>query len=354
MKIRVKLITSLLLLSLILSGVLAGCGSPTESNPPEQLRKITDMYGRNLDIPKEIDKVLCTGSVEMIMTYLIAPEKLCGLCFEPNGVLIQEPYKNLPVVGGWFSNQSGNYETFISMDPDIVIEGREETIDERQNKFGNIAVVGVGTGTSLTEYESTLRFMGDVLGVPEKADKLIQYYQEAMSLATSIVEELPPAEIKTVYYAEGKAGLNTDPAGSQHTELIEFCGGRNVAETGVTQGYGMAEVSMEQVMAWDPDVIIIGRASQSSLYDMVISDTKWQQLKAVHEGRVYVRPEDPFSWFDGPTGPNQIIGIYWTLQTLHPDLFSEQDLKEKVMEFYREFYHYELSNEEYLQLTGNS
>ncbi|MFC1910652.1 iron ABC transporter substrate-binding protein [Chloroflexota bacterium] len=354
MKTRATKTISLILAAVIVISTLAGCGNSNAliTNQPDT-RMITDMYGRELTVPAKINRVLCTGSVEMIMTYLIAPEKLIGLNFSSNGDLIKPEYKNLPVMGGWTSNQAGNYETFISMKPDIIIEGRAETLEERQAKFGSLPVVGVGTNTSLTEYEPPLRFMGELLGVPERAENLIQYYKEAMNFADSAIGKLPDSEIKTVYYAEGKVGLNTDPAGSQHTELIEFCGGRNVADIAITQGYGMAEVSMEQLLLWNPDVIIIGRASQASLYQMIIADSKWQQLKAVKQGQVFVRPDDPFSWFDGPVGPNQIIGIYWTLQKLHPDLLPEEKLKEKVKEFYSGFYHYDLSNTELSKLLGN-
>lgn len=338
----------------LVSSSLAGCGdtAATEEPAPET-RGITDMYGRSLEVPAEMERVLCSGAIEMMMTYMIAPDKLSGLCFEPSGALIAESYTSLPVVGGWFGKQSGNYETFIAMEPDVILEGREETLTERQKKLGGIPVVGLKTGTSLLEYRSSFEYLGDLFGTPDAAAELIAFYEEALGFAGSIREQIPENERVTVYYAEGNEGLSTDPAGSAHTELIDLCGGENVADIGATQGYGMSEVSMEQVLMWEPDVIIIGRASQESLRDLIMTDARWQDLKAVRDGRVYVRPQDPFSWFDGPTGPNQIIGIYWVVQKLYPDRFSEQDLREKAREFYHLFYHYDLSDTELSLLLGN-
>lgn len=338
----------------LVSGSLAGCSSMAATEESNMATSnITDMYGRSLEVPVEIDRVLCSGSIEMMMTYMVAPDKLCGWCFEPSGTLIAPNYMTLPVVGGWFGKQSGNYETFIALEPDIIIEGREEALNERQEKFGGIPVIGLQTGTSLLDYRSSFDCLGELLGVSDTVTELIAFYEEALNFADSFRKQIPESERVTVYYAEGNKGLNTDPAGSAHTELIDLCGGENVADIGVTEGYGMAEVSMEQVLMWDPDIIIIGRASQASLRDLIMTDTRWQELKAVRDGKVYVRPEDPFSWFDGPTGPNQIIGIYWMVQKLYPDRYSEQELQEKGREFYHLFYHYDLSDEELSLLLGN-
>ena len=115
----------------------------------------------------------------------------------------------------------------------------------------------------------------------------------------------------------------------------------------------MADTSMEQILKWDPDIIIIGRGSQASLYKQIMSDTKWAQLKAVKNGKVFVRPEDPFSWFDGPPGANQVIGLYWTVNKLYPDKTSNMDLKGKTKEFYAKFYHYQLTDGEVTMLLAN-
>jgi len=299
----------------------------------------------------------------MQIVYLLAPDKLAGLSFTFNGnpPLVPEKYKSLPVIGGWFGTQTGNYETFIAANPDIILEGTETSIKERQEKFGSIPVAGLkaGEGTTnyaddaLTGYEPEFRFLGELLGVQDRAESLISYYKEAMSYVEKTLENIPEEDRIRVYYAEGKEGFSTDPVGSMHTRLLEFCGGVNVAEVTLKPGYGMADASLEQILLWDPDMIIIGRGSQTTLYKSILSDSRWSQLRAVKNKQVAIRPDNPFSWFDGPPGPCHIVGTYWMINKLYPEETKDLDLKAKVKEFYSKFLQYDLTDQELEKLLAN-
>ena len=348
--------------------VSAPTGSPKAApgnNPDALKRTITDMYGRKLTVPKTINRVLVAGPIEMELVYLLAPDKLAGLSFKFNGnpPLVPDKYRNLPVIGGWFGTQTGNYETFIAAGPDIILDsGHDEgNILERQEKFGDIPVVGLRAGDkktnyaddALTSYETEMRFLGELLGAQAQAKKLISYYNEAMKYVTGVVSAIPVKDRIKVYYAEGKDGFSTDPAGSMHTRLLEFCGGVNVAQVALKSGFGMADASMEQILLWDPDMIIIGRGSQASLFNTIMTDPRWAQLRAVKNKRVTIRPDNPFSWFDGPPGPCQIVGMYWMVNKLYPDKTARLDLRSKVKEFYSNFFHYNLTDDELTRLLAN-
>jgi iron complex transport system substrate-binding protein len=221
-----------------------------------------------------------------------------------------------------------------------------------QTKFGNIPVVGILTGGSLTELEDTIRFLADLLDVEGSGDDLIAYYKEAMQYVAGIAAQIPEENKVRIYYAEGKDGLSTDPTGSRHTELVDLCGGSNIADVALKPGAGQAEVSLEQVLQWNPDMIIIGRGAQASVYKLITTDSKWAELKAVKDGKVYIRPSDPFSWFDGPPGANQIIGLYWTVKKLYPEQPADLDLNAKIKEFYSNFLHYDITDAEIADLLA--
>ena len=95
------------------------------------------MFGRQVTVPTTINRVLTDGPIEMELVYLIAPDKLAGLSFTFNGkpALVPDKYSSLPVVGGWFGTQTGNYETFIAAKPDIILEGTKSSI---RRKTGEI------------------------------------------------------------------------------------------------------------------------------------------------------------------------------------------------------------------------
>jgi iron complex transport system substrate-binding protein len=289
---------------------------------------------------------------------MLAPDKLGGWCTFPNSTeganYFDVQYADLPVVGGWYGKTTGNFETFIAQQPDIILDSYIETVEERQQKFGSIPVIAINVFDTYDTMPESILKMGEILGVEEQAQNLVDYYDAAIVYIASVLANINEEDKVTVYYAEGDGGLSTDPSGSPHTELIDFCGGSNVAVVKDQTGYGMTSVSMEQILMWNPDIIIIGRAADATLYDQILTDPVWANLQAVKDGHVYLRPNNPFSWFDGPAGMNEIVGIYWMIQTLYPEQCVELDLKAKVQEFYLDFYHYNLTDTDYAALMANT
>jgi iron complex transport system substrate-binding protein len=114
----------------------------------------------------------------------------------------------------------------------------------------------------------------------------------------------------------------------------------------------MASVSPEQLLQWNPSIIIIGRGSQASVYQTVMSNTTWSSISAVVNGKVYVRPDNPYSWYDGPPGPMQIVGMYWMVHLLYPVQTSGLNLASQVETFYSEFMHYDLNSTQVASLLA--
>jgi iron complex transport system substrate-binding protein len=115
-----------------------------------------------------------------------------------------------------------------------------------------------------------------------------------------------------------------------------------VADVQMQGGSGKTQVSMEQVLSWNPEVIL---TTDPTFFANVYQNSTWSSVKAVQNKKVYLSPQSPFKWLDKPTGANMIIGIPWVAKILYPDKFKNLDLKGDVKEFYSEFYHYDLSDE---------
>ncbi|MGD9491196.1 MAG: iron ABC transporter substrate-binding protein, partial [Methanoregulaceae archaeon] len=124
-----QLMIATLLVLLCTTVLYCGCtGTSTQHVQTEKTTKtITDMTGREIEIPQKINRVLTTVPMTTIAVYALAPEKLIGINLDPNkvggNVYIPDEYHALPNVGGWFGNQTGNYEVFISLNPDLIIDG---------------------------------------------------------------------------------------------------------------------------------------------------------------------------------------------------------------------------------------
>jgi len=157
-----------------------------------------------------------------------------------------------------------------------------------------------------------------------------------MKTITQRVGSIPPDRRPHVYYARGPRGLETGLGGSINVETIELVA-QNVA--GGTRG-GLANVSIEQVLLWNPDVII---TIDQDFAANVSSDPAWAPVAAVRAHRVHLSPKLPFGWVDFPPTVNRLIGLWWLAKILYPDLFPE-DLRALTQEFYARFYHVTLSD----------
>ncbi|MFA5221378.1 MAG: ABC transporter substrate-binding protein [Methanoregula sp.] len=317
-------------------------------------RTITDMAGRTVTIPKKISLVLCTSPPPTTFVYMLAPEKLGNVessTTNQSGANLSSVSTNLTTTG----KGTTNYEAYIAMHPDLVFISCETGIsdpssaDLAQEKLGTIPAVCVDNARNATLYGPTLLFMGDVLGVPDVAAKENEYYQSVLTEVQTKVATIPEEKRVRVYYAEGTNGLSTDAGGSCHSQLIDVCGGINVAGGNSVFSSSSATVTKESILMWKPDAIISG---SPEFIAQAYNDSTWQQMPAVQNHRVYLIPTEPYNWFDRPPGVNRIVGIPWTAHILYPDLFPEDWFRAKAKEFYALFYHIELSDVELTTLLS--
>ena len=350
----------LILALLIVSGVATHLFLTPSTVENSGAKNITDMIGRAVEIPASLNKVVATSPPMTTVVYMIAPEKLNALNFEwtdSEKVYIPSQYQGLPNIGGWYGTQDGSYEEFIASEPDIVIESIDEggdgdlsTVNERQTKFGKIPVVAVNDTTSVEKVDASITFIGEVIGAQDNAKKLTDFNDKYLDIVHKKSPQI--TDKKNVYYAEGNDGLKTNPSGSVHGQLIDLVGGNNVADS-LSQGNTTSgvQVSIEQVISWNPDVII---TTDPDFYAKVYNDSNWAGINAVKNHKVYLSPQSPFKWFDRPVGANMIIGVPWTAKVIYPDQYSDIDMLSATKEFYSNFYHFDLSDEQAKQILLDS
>jgi iron complex transport system substrate-binding protein len=268
-------------------------------------------------------------------------------------------YVNLPHLGGWYGQgNQGNIEEIIKNAPDMVLSTglSQSYIDQANDLQAQMGIPVVIVKDGLDDLAGTYRFLGKLFGREDRGEELAKYTENTITQAKTIAAKIPENKRVRVYYAEEQDGLHTDPAGSTHSQLIELCGGINVAVCDLTPGYGRTAVSIEQVLQWDPELIICcsdnGYADSSS-YNTVTTDSKWSSIQAVKNGQVYQTPIQPQNWFDRPPSVNTIIGIKWTLYLLYPDSI-DFNIRQEVKDFYELFYHVKLTDKDVDKITDKA
>jgi len=175
------------------------------------------------------------------------------------------------------------------------------------------------------------RTLGALIGRHAQGEAFARSAEDIITTITRRIAAITPERRPRIYYARGPRGLETGLGGSINVETIELIA-RNVA--GGTRG-GLANVSIEQVLLWDPEVIIT--IDQDFAAD-VQNDPAWASVAAVRTRRVHLSPKLPFGWVDFPPSVNRLIGLWWLAKILYPDLFPE-DLRALTRDFYSRFYH---------------
>ncbi|WP_162300576.1 ABC transporter substrate-binding protein [Anaerosacchariphilus polymeriproducens] len=315
----------------------------------KETKVVIDMADRTVEVPKNIKKVYCTSPVGTIITYTISPNLLAGLNYELSDNVkefMPSSFTSLPVLGGWFGQgNNGNMEEIAKVKPDIIINAGtivDKTVDFSDNLQKKLGIPVVFVGVDLKSMDKSYKFLGDLLDQRDRTDELGNYVSMTLSEVKKKVKDIPQKDKIRVYYAETSTGLQTDPAGSPHTQVLDLVGGINVADVKPVSSYGRAEVTVEQLIKWNPDLIITGHTETEAAYDYMQNDSVMKNLRAIQNGNIYEVPNVPFSWFDRPPSANTILGLKWTAQILYPEIFK-YDLKKEVKKFYKLYYSYDLT-----------
>jgi iron complex transport system substrate-binding protein len=299
---------------------------------------VTDGAGRAVAIPARVERVFPAGPPAAIMLYTLAPELLLGWprANRPEEIEFLLPdIGNRPEVGRITGRgNTANLEVVLALKPDLILDIGSVTAtyislaDRVQEQTGIPYALLDGRFDGIA---SAYRIIGDLIGHRADADALARYAEETIQTITGRIASIPRARRPRVYYARGPRGLETGLGGSINVETIELLA-QNVA--GETRG-GLANVSIEQVLLWNPDVIVtIDRDFAATVY----ADRAWASVAAVAARRVHLSPKLPFGWVDFPPSVNRLIGLWWLAKILYPELFPE-DLRALTRDFYRRFYH---------------
>jgi len=299
---------------------------------------VTDAAGRAVTVPAKVTRVFPAGPPAAILLYTLAPELLVGW---PRANRAEECVYMLPEICtrpevGRITGRgnTANLETVLAQKPDLILDvGSTSTtfvsLADRVQEQTRIPYALLDG--RFARIAGTYRTLGALTGRGENAERLARYAEDTLKTILGRIEAVPVSARPRVYYARAPRGLATGLAGSINVETIEMIA-RNVA--GETQG-GLANVSIEQVLVWNPDVIV---TIDQEFAATVRGDPSWAAVKAVRDNRVHLSPKMPFGWVDFPPSANRLIGLWWLAKILYPERFPE-DLRALTRDFYTLFYH---------------
>ncbi|MFZ2268941.1 MAG: ABC transporter substrate-binding protein [Azonexus sp.] len=303
-------------------------------------REITDMAGRKVNVPDRIERVFGSAPPLNVLLHAVAPESMLGLSFpvtEENKAFFPPRLQTLPVVGGIFGmGQQMNPETVLAMKPDIALAWKSPFIDQAkiEGAFAKIGVPVVFIQLDvLADWPAALRYTGQLLGHEKTAEAQAQYIEQRLARVAKAIKAIPENQRLKVYYAEGPDGLATDCHRSFHTEAIELAGGYNVYRCEPKDHTGMERISLEQVLALAPEVII---TQDPAVAANIRQEARWLGVPAVKNGNIHVVPRWPHNWVDRPPSMMRVLGVQWLANLFYPKTYP-LDLRRETREFYQLF-----------------
>ncbi|MEG1755601.1 MAG: ABC transporter substrate-binding protein [Clostridia bacterium] len=316
--------------------------------------QFTDSVGRTIEVPANITKIAISGPLAQIVLFALAPDKLVGIASKWDvsaEQLLDTEYYNLPELGQLYGGKGElNLETLLASGAQVVIDVGEpkatviEDLDALQEQTG-IPFVHITATTENTG--DAFRKLGELLNMSEEAEKLADYCEKIYTQTKDIASKVAKVNL---LYCLGDAGLNVIAQGSFHAEIIDLLS-NNLAVVADPSSKGSGnEVDMEQILLWNPDVILF---APGSVYSTVKTDPNWKDVPAIKNGHYYEVPFGPYNWLGFPPSVQRCLGMMWMAQLLYPDV-AQYDLHAEVSTYFNLFYHCDITQAQYDALVENS
>ena len=333
-----KRFTALFLAMLMLFS-LSACGSSTtdDNGTEEATTSAFDVMSQFNEIGVSYPLTV-TDQAGRTVTFEKAPEKIASSYYISTSLLeakanTRNIYKlaapaivSLPNMG---TAKEFNTEACVAAAPDVVFLPMKlkKTADTLES-LGIKAVVVNPEDQSLLEECITL--VGKITNNVGRAEALNNSIKTFLAdNKTNVSGENTPS----VYLAGNSSVLSTAGSKMYQNTLLTNAGGKNVASE-LTDTY-WANVSYEQILAWNPDYIVIAADATYTVED-ILNDSNLAGCNAVKNKNVVKLPNDIEAW-DSPV-PGSFLGSIYIASVLHPEKVTKDFYETCVTKFYESFY----------------
>lgn len=359
--LKKKLITMLFLVCLIIP-IITACNNTKPSNSTVETTKenefvnFIDSAGREVQVPSKITKIVPSGALAQIALFALAPDMFVGLANDWSPVseqYLDTKYYNLPVLGQFYGSGDLNLEEIAKVNPQVIIdvgEAKSSVVEDMDSITEQVGIPTVHIEATIDSMGEAYRMLGKLLGREKEAEVLAKYCEETYNDAQQMMKKIGEDGKVDLLYCSGEDGLSILAKGSFHSETLDLIS-NNVAVVDDVSSKGTGNpVDMEQILLWDPEVIIF---APGSVYSKVAEDAAWQKLTAIKEGNYYEVPMGPYNWMGSPPSVNRYMGMIWSLQLLYPEE-AKYNVYEEAVKYYELFYHTKLTEDQFKSLVNNS
>jgi iron complex transport system substrate-binding protein len=276
-----------------------------EENESQYPVKITDGYGREIEIEKPAEKIISLApSMTETIFALGAGDRLVGVTTYCN---YPEEAKEIDQVGDF---EGPNLESVIEKNPDVVVALAMG--DDEKSKLEDAGItVFLQDPQNLDEVFDNIKKIGTILGLQEEAESLTSNMNAKKD---SIIETVSNYDSKKVFYEVWSEPLMTAGPGSILDEMINLSNGENIAYDAESL---YPEYSLELLIERNPEVYLTADDGFKTVED-IKNREGYENITAIKENNIYMLHPDIVS----RTGPRIIEGLEMIAQAIHPEAFQ--------------------------------
>lgn len=317
-----------------------------------ETRTFVDSAGREVVVPTEITRIIPSGNMAQLFLWPLASDKLVSVSTsltDAQMAVMGDSTKGMPETGNLYMTGSElNIEEVASLNPQIIIdfgEPKDSIIEDLDNLEDLLGIPCVFIEGGLESTGDAYRMLGDLLDMPDEAEELATYVD---GIVDTVNETFETVDKKDAVVLTGSDGLGCVASGTYFDEVWAYML-NNVAKVDEGQMYASTGIDFEQLANWDPSFIFFYNCNDPA--SLVGSDL-WSQLKAVQDKTTFEVPTGAHNLVSPPS-VNRYLGIVWIAETVYPESF-DWDLRDMTEQYYKLFYHHDLTDAEYDALMGAS
>lgn len=344
---------SIVILSIVLLLFCSSCtaskttaSSASSTSNASASKTITDSLGRKVTVPGKINKVADSWFAHNeVLSILGAGDKIVATSLSKKAqpwLYVVNPSMNKALVT---FGTNFNAEDLLKNKPDVIFASKTDTYIDKVSSLG-IPVVQVSF-TNFDSMKKCVTLTSEILGGSsiERAKEFNSYLDSKLKMIKSVTSKIPESKKPKVLHIQSIDPLQVDGSDTIIDDWINVAGGVNVAKD--IKG-NMKEISVEQILKWNPDIIIVGTNTDSgdeknSVND-ILNNPALQQVSAVKNKKVYQNPSGAFNW--DRYGCEEALQIQWAAKIINPDKFKNLDITSETKNFYKTFLNYKLSNDD--------
>jgi iron complex transport system substrate-binding protein len=338
-----------------------------ENEKETKARVIIDQNGREVEMPDKIERIvtgrilpfpavwfLATGSTDEIVGIHPASKSAAE-----NSILKKMAPSILEAKTNFIQGNEMNIEEIYKLNPDIVFMYGDSgnKLDEIEGKGINavgIKTMSIAKGDSVETLNSWLELLGQMTNQEERAGEIIDYGRRVQQGIDKKLESMEEDKKKKglMIFTYADKGIVVSGKGFFGNHWLKATGAVDVAENDINI---KSAVNMEQIYKWNPEIIYITNFTDvqpEDLYNNTIDGQDWSKVKAVQNKQVYKIPLGIYRWFP-PCGDSPLM-LKWLAQKNYPKIFNDYKIEDEIKTYYKEFYDYELTDDEVNKILNPS